>query len=307
MALVEKLLSGSNARTKAKMAGLLAENLNRFQGAFSANTQNAGKVASWILAYGSKEQIETAFTGLDSSTKSWFGRGTEIIKQALDYADANNINLSGKLSKATLTALVGNLDSNWSKLFGNHAQNLKYVKELAEISDVGGKAAILNSLISGWTPTQSEELIFQILKGASDREFFTLVNSVGAQRIADELNSPSLSGAQRGAASQRLGQVMARIVLTFDNPLGALDGVLKDITGRTNIMSDDIVDAMVNSLYRQGRGAALGKINDYNLKRLMGQYAAYKDGNFIYLDDASTVSINRLKGALSGNRLRGRR
>jgi hypothetical protein len=225
----------------------------------------------------------------------------------LDYADANGINLSGKLTKASLTALVGNLDSNWSKLFGNHAENLSYVKRLADISDVDGKAAILNSLITGWTPTQSEALIFNILAGASDTEFRSLIEKVGAQRIADELNSPSLSGQQRSAASQRLGQVMARIVTTFENPNPYLDGVLKDITGRGNIMSDDIVDAMIKTLYNQGKGAALGKINDTNLGRLIDQYSAYKDGNFIYLDDASTVSINRLKAAHSSVRLRGRR
>ncbi len=307
LALVEKLLTGTSLKTKQAMIGVLAGNLTRFQVAFGSDTQNAGKVASWILAYGSKTQIETAFTGLDNSLKSWFGRGTEIIKQALDYADANGINLSGKLTKASLTALVGNLDSNWSKLFGNHAENLSYVKRLADISDVDGKAAILNSLITGWTPTQSEALIFNILNGASDTEFRSLIEKVGAQRIADELNSPSLSGQQRAAASQRLGQVMARIVTTFENPNPYLDGVLKDITGRGNIMSDDIVDAMIKSLYSQGKGAALGKINDTNLGRLIDQYSAYKDGNFIYLDDASKVSINRLKAAHSSVRLRGRR
>lgn len=315
LTLVETLLkSTKDAGIRSKMISSLSTNLTNFQSFFSANTSNAGKVAGLILAYGDSRQIETAFTQLNNSFKSYFGRGADIIKQAIDYANKNGIRLSGnKLTPTILQNLLGNLDSDWSKVFGGHTENLIYVKQLANLSDDKGKAQILRGLMRGWTPADSEQLMFEILHEASPQTFRFLVDSVGAGSIANELKDPSLSTQERARASKRLGNFMADLVRNYPDPNGKLNEVLNNINGPLNIMADDIVQTMTDSLYQRDRNL-LKRINNNTINRLANVFGVFNDGNFTPvnfsfsngfswnrnfggLDPESQMAVNRLKAS----------
>src|SRR3990167_3516182 len=110
------------------------------------------------------------------------------------------------MSMNTLGAMVGALDSTWTKMFGDYASNVKYVGKLADMVDVNGKAAIISDLMSGWTPGEAETLIHDILKQTTDPKSFThLVDKVGPARISSELE-----------ARAELGRVMAFVVERYN-------------------------------------------------------------------------------------------
>lgn len=235
-------LRGVEGSTREQMLSYLASHIGSF------NRDTAPKAAVWILAHGSQSQIDTAMRKIKDDF--YFGRGGDVIKQVLDQAKAQGIDIKGKLSLSTLSSMVGSLNSTWTKIFGDYATNVKYVGMLAEAVDVAGKANIINNLMDGWTPGEAETLIHDIFKKTTDdREFTQLVDQVGPAKISNELE-------ERG----ELGRVMAFVVERYDSRYSVgrrdQDVVLTEMMNQwsdSSIKSDDVIWQMLKQLERDGK------------------------------------------------------
>lgn len=309
--LMDKMLNGTGGMgrvtdkaTQQKMIGLLSKDINNFMSLLggSANTK-AGKISSWVLAYGSQSQIDQVFQNVNNTYKSWFGNGGEIVKRAIDFARSNGMQpseLSGKLSLPTLKAMVGNLNGTWTKMFGDYKSNMEYVGYLAQMTDVNGKAEIVKNLMDGWTPGEAEALIEKIYAETTDPKQFTqLIDKVGPERIASELGDDSLSYADR----VRVGRIMAFVVERYQGAHSSTGragkDVLKAIMGtwsNMSIMTDDFIEHMVTQLEKDGKLGQLRSVGRETID-LMIDWAndAFRDGNVMSLDASTEAALTKLR------------
>ncbi len=309
--LMDKMLNGTGGMgrvtdkaTQQKMIGLLSKDINNFMSLLggSANTK-AGKISSWVLAYGSQSQIDQVFQNVNNTYKSWFGNGGEIVKRAIDFARSNGMQpseLSGKLSLPTLKAMVGNLNGTWTKMFGDYKSNMEYVGYLAQMTDVNGKAEIVKNLMDGWTPGEAEALIEKIYAETTDPKQFTqLIDKVGPERIATEMGDDSLSYSDR----VRVGRIMAFVVERYQGAHSSTGragkDVLKAIMGtwsNMSIMTDDFIEHMVTQLEKDGKLGQLRSVGRDTID-LMIDWAndAFRDGNVMDLDASTEAALTKLR------------
>ena len=273
---------------KKDMSTYLADNITRF-----SNATEAGKAAAWVMANGSQNSIDTAFSNISGK---WYGKGGEIVKAAIDQAKADHLDIKGKLSMSSLKSMTGSLNTAWTKMFGDYGQNLKYVEDLANLTNSEGKTAIIQDLMVGWTPGEAETLIKDIFENTTDwKEFTQLVDGVGPQKLASELED-----------RKELGQVMAFIVERYESKSSTggrdQDVVLNQIMNTwssSSIKSDDVIHHMLKQLEGDGKlGNLKSWVNDSTLDTMIDWTDdAFRDGNFIDLDPESAWSVRTLKAA----------
>lgn len=285
------MFDGASTQTRAMMATYAAKNATRFSSA-----SEAGKAAAWVLAYGNQNDVDTCFAKISGK---WFGKGGEIVKAALTQAKADKLDVQGKLSLNALKSMMGSLNTAWTKMFGDYSENLRYVRELANLTDTEGKIAIVDDLMSGWTPGEAETLIHNVYRDTTDRTAFTrLVDRIGPARISSELEN-----------RQELGRVMAFILERYQgNPDTALNGIMNQWSSMS-IQSDDIIQAMIEQL---GGGAGIldARLNraqaQSQLRRLPNSTLdkmidwsddAFRDGNVWNLDPETQKSLDVLKAS----------
>jgi hypothetical protein len=278
----------SESRTGSDMLGYLSSRMGNF------NRDTAPKAAAWILANGNQAQTDTAMKTIKNDF--YFGRGGEVMKRVMDEAEAQKLDIKGKLSISTLNSMVGALDSIWTKMFGDYDTNVKYVGKLADMVDVSGKAAIINNLMSGWTPGEAETLIHNIFAKTTDPRTFTqLVDKVGPAKISSELE-------ERG----ELGRVMAFVIERYKSQYSSKgrddDSVLNEMMnqwGGLSIKTDDVIWQMLKQLEKDGQmGRLKQSINNSTLNTMINWTDdAFRDGNLWDLDPESEWSIKQLKAA----------
>lgn len=309
--LMNKMLNGTGGMgrvtdkaTQQKMIGLLSKDINNFMSLLggSANTK-AAQISSWVLAYGSQSQIDQVFQNINSTYKSWFGNGGEIVKRAIDFARSQGMtpeDMSGKLSLPTLRAMMGNLNGTWTKMFGDYQNNMTYVGYLAQITDVNGKAEIIKNLMDGWTPGEAEALIEKIYAETTDPKTFTqLIDKVGPERIARELGDDTLSYADR----VRVGRIMAYVVERYQSGHSSTGRAGKDVLqsimgtwSNMSIMTDDFIEHMVRQLEKDGKLGQLRSVGRETID-LMIDWAndAFRDGNVMSLDASTEAALTKLR------------
>lgn len=276
---------------KGRMYDHLASNLNRLKA-----EGEVPEAMSWILANGTKNQVETAFATINQGFGPSKGR---IVTEIMDKHGAA---LKGRLSLDTIQHMTGSLNNfsakvgsatGWTRLMGNFDENAKHIRELAKLGDTNAKAAIVRDLMDYWTPGTAETLIHDVLRNTTDRADFTrLVNQVGTgslsgpQRLADELEN-------RGEQ----GRLMATILERYD---GDAKGALNQMMGRwksTSIQSDDIVHTMLKQLETDRKLPLLRERLDRTTIDTLIDWTddAFRDGNIMNLDPESQWSVNTLQ------------
>lgn len=276
---------------KGRMYDHLASNLNRLKA-----EGEVPEAMSWILANGTKNQVETAFATINQG----FGPGKGRI--VTEIMDKHGAALKGRLSLDTIQHMTGSLNNfsakvgsatGWTRLMGDFNENAKHIRELAQLGDTNAKAAIVRDLMDYWTPGTAETLIHDVLRNTTDRaEFTRLVNQVGTgslsgpQRLADELEN-------RGEQ----GRLMATILERYD---GDAKGALNQMMGRwksTSIQSDDIVHAMLKQLETDRKLPLLRERLDRPTIDTLIDWTddAFRDGNIMNLDPESQWSVNTLQ------------
>ena len=288
-----ELLQGTelSPAAKGRMYDHLASNLGRLKA-----EGEVPEAMSWILANGTKNQVETAFATINQG----FGPGKGRI--VTEIMDKHGAALKGRLSLDTIQHMTGSLNNfsakvgsatGWTRLMGNFDENAKRIRELAQLGDTNAKAAIVRDLMDYWTPGTAETLIHDVLRNTTDRaEFTRLVNQVGTgslsgpQRLADELEN-------RGEQ----GRLMATILERYD---GDAKGALNQMMGRwssTSIQSDDIVHAMLKQLETDRKLPLLRERLDRPTIDTLIDWTddAFRDGNVMNLDPESQWSVNTLQ------------
>lgn len=288
----QSMLRGiGNAASRREMSTYMAQHVTNF-----SNTTEAGKAAAWIMANGSQSDIDTCFRNISGK---WFGKGGEIVKAALDQARTERLDIRGKLSLNTLQSMVGSLNTAWTKMFGDYESNLRYVRELASVTNTEGKIAIINDLMSYWTPGQAETLIHDIFRDTTDRSAFTqMVDRIGPARISSELEN-----------RQELGRVMAFMIERYNGNLDQTLGQVMNQWSNSSIQSDDIIQAMVEQL-GGGRGILSSGLNSSQaqaqLRRLSNRTLeemidwsddAFRDGNVLDLDPETQRTLQVLRAS----------
>jgi hypothetical protein len=278
----------ASTTTRNQMFDYLASRVDKF------SRDGAAEATSWILSQGSQAQTDTAFKRIQST--GWFGSGGQIVKSVMDKANAQGLDIRGKLSMNTLQAMVGSLNNTWTKMFGDYQTNVNYIRQLANVVDLNGKVAIVDNLMTGWTKGEAETLIHDIFRDTPDRREFTqLVDRIGPARISSELEERS-----------ELGKVMAYVIERYDSGHSTGrrddDAVLNQIMNQwssTSIKSDDVIWHMLKQLERDGKMNLLkSNINNGTLNTMIDWTDdAFRDGNVWNLDPESAWSVRQLEAA----------
>ncbi len=284
---IRKMGSLAGTRTGGRMLDTLSQQISHF------DRQGAAKLATWTLAHGSQRQIDNTMLSLRNDF--YFGNGGAVVKAVIAEAEAQNLDIRGKLKLSTLRSMVGALDNTWTKLFGDYDSNVRYVGKLAELVDSQGKAAIIGDLMSGWTPGEAESLIHQIFRDTtSPREFTQLLDRVGPQRLSNELED-------RGELGKVMAYTLERYQQQYSSQSRNDDSIVRSMMGQwssTSIKSDDVIWQMLKQLEHDGQLSQLRALRNSTLDEMIDWTDdAFRDGNVFSLDAESEWSVRHLDGA----------